>query len=91
MSHPGETRIELCGQLSVQLGGKRLEDALPGRQGRLLFAYLVLNRNRPTSRDRLIDLLWPQRAPTDPDESLSALLSKLRRVLARRPFAGARS
>ena len=72
----------------MQLAGQRLEDALPGRQGRLLLAYLVLNRDRPTSRDRLIDLLWPRRAPADPDESLSALLSKLRRVLGAQTIRG---
>ena len=88
MSNTRETRIKLCGHLSVQLDGRRLEDALPGRQGRLLFAYLVLNRNRPTSRDRLIGLLWPRRAPADPDESLSALLSKVRRVVGAQTVRG---
>jgi DNA-binding SARP family transcriptional activator len=54
---------------------------MPGRQGRLLFAYLTVNRDRAASRDELIEMLWPQGLPSAPDSALSALLSKLRRVL----------
>jgi len=43
----GRTRIELCGQLAIEIEGERVEGALRGRQGRLLLAYLVLNRRRP--------------------------------------------
>jgi hypothetical protein len=35
------TRIQLCGKFLAELDGRRIEDALPGRQGRLLFGYLV--------------------------------------------------
>lgn len=88
MDRAGRTRIELCGTFSVELEGTRLDEALPGRQGRLLFAFLVLNRDRPISRDRLIDLLWPSRPPADPDESLSALLSKVRRAVGANTLRG---
>jgi SARP family transcriptional regulator, regulator of embCAB operon len=54
----GATKIHLCGRLAVEIEGERLDDALPGRQGRLLFTYLVLNRDRPVRRDELIDALW---------------------------------
>jgi DNA-binding SARP family transcriptional activator len=67
--------------LVVQLSGRRLEGALPSRQGRLVFACLVLNRGRPVSRDELIDALWPGRAPQSPAALLTGLLSRLRRVL----------
>src|SRR5215216_6184057 len=50
----GATRIQLCGRLVVELDGRRVEDALPGAKGRLLFAYLVLNRDRRMSRDELL-------------------------------------
>jgi SARP family transcriptional regulator, regulator of embCAB operon len=75
------TRIQLCGPLVVRHGDRRLEDALPGRQGRLLFAYLVVNRRRPVSRDELADALWPGEPPSAPGLALNPLLSKLRRVL----------
>ena len=61
--------------------GRPLERALPGRQGRLLFAYLVANRDRACPRVELIDALWPEDPPAAADSALSALLSKLRRAL----------
>jgi DNA-binding SARP family transcriptional activator len=75
------TRIQLCGRLVVQLAGERIEARLPGRQGRLLFVYLAANRTRPATRDELVGALWQDTAPAGTDSSLSALLSKLRRVL----------
>jgi DNA-binding SARP family transcriptional activator len=77
---PGPT-IELCGRLCIERDGHRVESGLPGRQGRLLFAYLVLNRSRPVSRDELIDAIWWQAQPGAPAAALSALLSRLRRLL----------
>lgn len=74
-------RIQLCGRLVVDLDGRRIEGALPGRQGRLLFVYLVLGRLRPVPRDELTDALWPRELPAAKESALSALLSKLRRTL----------
>jgi len=74
-------RIYLCGRLVVSLGGARLEDALPGRQGRIIFAYLIVNRARTIERDELIEALWGETPPSDPESALSAILSKLRRAL----------
>ncbi len=81
MAGLGTTNVQLCGRLAVELRSRRLEEDLPGRQGRLLFAYLIANRNRPVSRGELVEALWFQRSPSKPDLALSALLSKLRRVL----------
>jgi DNA-binding SARP family transcriptional activator len=63
------------------VGGRRIEDELPGRQGRLLLAYLAVNRDRVASRDELAQALWPRGLPAAPEMALSALLSKLRRLL----------
>ena len=54
---------------------------MPGRQGRLLFAYLVVNRDRVAGRAELAEALWQRGLPSAPDLALSALLSKLRRLL----------
>ena len=81
MAEVSGTRIQLCGRLVVQLAGERIEARLPGRQGRLLFVYLAANRTRPATRDELVEALWQDTAPAGTDSSLSALLSKLRRVL----------
>lgn len=75
------TRVQLCGRFVVELEGRRVEDALPGRQGRLLFAYLVAERPRPVRRETLIELLWPHSASTSADSILRPLVSRLRRVL----------
>ncbi len=75
------TRIQLCGRLVVELEGRRVEPALPGRQGRLLLAYLAATRSRRSTRPELVAALWPEGAPDAADASLAALLSKLRRVL----------
>src|SRR5262245_48322220 len=64
---PRRSRIELCGALSAEIGGRRVDALLPGHKGRLLFACLVIGRHRPISRDELIDVIWPTDAPADPD------------------------
>jgi DNA-binding SARP family transcriptional activator len=75
------TKIQLCGPYVVELDGRRVEQALPGRQGRLLFAYLVLNRHRPIGRGELVDAIWSQEPPRDPADALAALISKVRTAL----------
>src|SRR5687768_11934776 len=78
---PMGAHIRLCGRLEVELGGERIERRLPGRQGPLVLALLVVNRERPVARDELIDALWPASPPSDPDEALSAVPSKVRQAL----------
>ncbi len=75
------TRIQLCGRLAVELHGRELTPKLPGGQARVLFTYLTVTRALPSSRDRLIEALWPHRQPRGADTALSALLSRLRSVL----------
>lgn len=75
--------MQLCGRLAVVVEGRRVETELPGRQGRLLFAYLALHRLRPVERAELLEALWPDGR----DGGLAPLLSKLRRVV---PLDGTR-
>src|SRR3954471_23944673 len=76
------TRIELCGRLLVEMDGEELHGALPGRQGRLLFAYLVMNRDRPVRRDELVEALWAEDGqPASGDALLRPPLSRLRKAL----------
>jgi DNA-binding SARP family transcriptional activator len=72
------TYVQLCGKLAVELGGARIEQRLPSRQGRLVFAFLVLQRPRAASRDELIDAIWGGAPPRDHATALTVLLSKLR-------------
>lgn len=75
--------MQLCGRLAVVVDGRRVEAELPGRQGRLLFAYLALHRLRPVERSELLEALWPDGR----DGGLAPLLSKLRRIV---PLDGTR-
>ena len=74
-------RVQLCGTFAVELQGRRIDHLLPGRQGRLLFAYLAASRLQTVSRDTLIDGLWGDSPPADASGALSALISKTRAVI----------
>jgi DNA-binding SARP family transcriptional activator len=82
------TRVQLCGRLSVELGGIQRADRLRGRQARLLLAYLLLNRARPVGRDELIGALWPEQAPVSQDGALRTLLSRVRSALGPGALSG---
>jgi SARP family transcriptional regulator, regulator of embCAB operon len=73
-------RVQICGPLAIERDGQRLDARLPGRQGRLLFTYLVVNRHRQVPRDELAEALWREPDPAAVDTRLNPLLSKLRRV-----------
>jgi DNA-binding SARP family transcriptional activator len=81
-------RIQICGPLAVEADGERIEAGLPGRQGRLLFTYLVVNRHRQVSRDELAESLWRESDSATVDARLNPLLSKLRRVFGTDAVAG---
>lgn len=74
-------RIQLCGYYSVLVDGEPREDALPGKQGQRLLAYLVLYRRVPVERSQLIEVIWGDHPPQAADPALSALLSKVRLAL----------
>jgi DNA-binding SARP family transcriptional activator len=88
MTQVGETRIQLCGRLVVRLDGERIESALPGSKGELLFGYLVLNRRRRMDRDELVEAVYGEGATREYQPRLSVLLSKLRRVVGPGALAG---
>jgi SARP family transcriptional regulator, regulator of embCAB operon len=88
LSSPVALRVQLCGPLVVERGGLRLDPDLPGRQGRLLFVYLVLNRHRQVPRDELAEALWREPDPAAVDTRLNPLLSKLRRVFGAQSIQG---
>lgn len=74
-------RIDLCGTVSVALAGRRLDEAFSGARARLCLGYLALHRDRPVRRDELIEAVWGDRAPENPDAALATLLSRIRRAL----------
>src|SRR3954447_8951282 len=76
-------RITLAGRVSIRAGENEIrEERLAGRQGRLLFAYLVIERGRPVPRDELADVLWGASPPVTWEKGLTVLVSRLRAALA---------
>ena len=71
----------MCGGLAVERAGERLEDRLPSRQARIVFACLVDRRGHPLSRSSLAEALWGDDPPPSRDVGLRSLLSGVRRLL----------
>ncbi len=75
-------RVYLTGRVCIEAGERLLEgQELPGRQGRLGLAYLVVERARAVTRDELAQVLWPDALPRSWETSLSAVVSNLRKAL----------
>jgi DNA-binding SARP family transcriptional activator/DNA-binding beta-propeller fold protein YncE len=75
-------RISLTGRVSIEANGARLGDrSFPGRQGRLVFAYLLSEEGRAVPRDELAEVLWGDAPPATWEKALSVLVSKLRALL----------
>ena len=88
MARADDTYVQLCGRFVVELHGRRVERRLPGRQGRALFAYLVLQRPRTVGRDELIEAIWAGHPPANHASALTVLLSKLRAAVGADVLAG---
>jgi SARP family transcriptional regulator, regulator of embCAB operon len=78
---PAECRVQLCGPLVVRMDGRDVAGSIRGRQGRIVFAYLLLNRTRQVTRRELTDTVWGSAPPPEPAVAVRALLSKLRATL----------
>ena len=78
---PRPSKVQLCGAFFVEIEGERLDGALPGRQGRLILAYLTLNRNRPVERATLVEVLWPDERPSGAETTLRGLIFRMRQAL----------
>jgi class 3 adenylate cyclase/DNA-binding SARP family transcriptional activator/tetratricopeptide (TPR) repeat protein len=69
-------------RLAIEANGVRLdEQRFPGRQGRILFAYLAVQHGRPVPRDELAELLWGGDLPATWEKALRVLTTKLRALL----------
>ncbi|MFF2044537.1 BTAD domain-containing putative transcriptional regulator [Kitasatospora sp. NPDC058170] len=75
-------RFEVLGPMAV-----RTDDGLPvpvpEAKVRALLADLLVHHGRPVPVDRLIDDLWGDALPGDPENSLQTKVSQLRRALAK--------
>ena len=73
--------ITCFGELRIELAGRDVATGLPGRQGRALVAYLILQAPRPVARDELIEVIWPSSPPADRHAAFRSVLAKVRRTL----------
>jgi YVTN family beta-propeller protein len=76
-------KVFLTGRVAAEANGHVLDEArFPGRQGRLLFVYLVAARGRPVPRDELADAIWGESPPATWEKALTVIASKLRSLVA---------
>ncbi|HUF27381.1 MAG TPA: BTAD domain-containing putative transcriptional regulator [Gemmatimonadaceae bacterium] len=79
-----EVRIYVCGRFAIEKGETIVRESdFPARQGRRLWAALVLQRRRPAGRERLAEAVWGDAIPDAWDTALNALVSRLRAALRR--------
>lgn len=58
------------------------ERGFRGKQGRLIFAYLVSERSRPVAKEELASVLWPEDQSEAWEAALSALTSRLAALIS---------
>jgi DNA-binding SARP family transcriptional activator/ABC-type branched-subunit amino acid transport system substrate-binding protein len=85
-------RVSLTERVSIETPGAGVdEQRFPGRQGRLVFAYLLAEQGRPVPRGELAEALWGDMPPTTWEKALSVLVSKLRSLLTECGLDGSKS
>lgn len=79
---PMALTVQLAGRVMVKSHDAVLDERmLYGSQARLVFSMLVLERDRPVSRDELAEVLWPDRFPRTWGAALRGVISKVRAFL----------
>ncbi len=77
-------RIYVTGPLAIEVEQNTVVDErrFRGRQSRVAFAYLAIERARPVGREELAEVLWPGDMPPSWDAALSAVVSRLKSLLS---------
>ena len=74
MASGSQLRVFLAGRVAVEANGHVIDETrFPGRQGRLLFAYLVTEQGRPVPRDELAEALWGEAPPATWEKALTVV------------------
>jgi len=74
-------RVAVCGTLTVIRDGESLSGPRLGtRKARVLTAALASGRGAPVPLDRLVEAVWGDEPPRDPQGNLATLASRLRRT-----------
>lgn len=73
-------RVSLLGPFQLHTGDRSLGQSIP-RQVRTVLEYLLSQGRRPTSKDALLDLLWPDANPTVACSRLRVVMHTLRKSI----------
>jgi DNA-binding SARP family transcriptional activator len=73
--------FRILGPLEVLSDGRVLD--LGGQKQRALLALLLLEANKPVSRDRLIDALWEEEPTATAHKAIQVYVSQLRKLLGK--------
>jgi DNA-binding SARP family transcriptional activator len=73
-------QVNLLGSMDIRFDGQQLRKP-PTLKSRSLLAYLILHRDRPQARERLVDLFWGERPAHKARRSLTTALWHIRRCL----------
>lgn len=75
-------KILLFGKNDVYLRGKLLDDAVWNKKKwKSIFIYLILSPNRKLSKDKIIDLFYPDTSPESADNIFHQMISRFRSLL----------
>lgn len=75
-------RIHLTGRMAFTgPDGTVFEEDLPGRQARLLLAFMLLHGRHPASSDAIAETLWGDHVPVSSSALLKSLVSRTRAAL----------
>src|SRR5215470_11448782 len=75
-------RFQVLGPLTISAADGPVAVTAPKQ--RTLLAALLVARGHPVSADRLVNELWPERAPSTATAALQVYVSGLRKVIGER-------
>jgi DNA-binding SARP family transcriptional activator len=91
MRKPATLSVQVLGPFAVARDGVTVPaHELASRKGRTLLKLLVARRGAVVPADVIVETLWGDRPPADPDANLATLVSRLRSVLGADAIAGDR-
>ena len=77
-----QVSIRMMGLFTVEVGNKRHEELMTkSRKGISLVQYLILERGKPISSQRLIRELWAGSRNENPENALKTMVSRMRSTL----------
>ena len=78
-----DVRVYLTGRVGIEVNGELVveEGDFRGRQDRLVFGYLALERSRPVGAEELAGALWPDASAAMWKSGLSPIVSRLRSLV----------